>query len=308
MTRIAVYVCTYKRNEPLVRLLATLQIAADRVAMRAEVGVAVVDDNPDGRAESVVGHFENHFALGLHYRHAGSQNISIARNTGLEAAAEIGDWVAMTDDDIVVPEDWFVQHLDLQERTSADATTGPLLLRFPEDSPSWIRSEPFDSFGLLDYEDDSEVPICATGNSMLRASFLKANPEIRFDPDLGVLGGEDMVFYRAAVGAGLRCFFSTTTAVYEVEPDERSTLRFQLGRTMWMGNTKYLTNIRAGDATRSRLFLRSGKVMVQAILRPLSRIFAGKRPQVRFAAALFAEGLGTMSGLVGVKLDHHQVG
>ncbi len=307
MIRIAVYVCTYKRNEPLERLLHTLLTAATEVAGRAEVGVVVIDDNPDGRAQSVVDSFTGRFSLGLHYRHAGSQNISIARNTGLEAAAEIGDWVAMTDDDVVVPSNWLVEHLDLQQRTQADATTGPLLLQFPDHAPSWLKDEPFDSFGLLDYEEDANVPICATGNSMLRAEFLREHPDIRFDPELGILGGEDMVFYRQAVGAGLQCYFSTRTAVFELEPDDRSTLRFQLGRAMWMGNTKYLTNLRAGDATRTRLFLRSGKVMANALLRPAKQFASGGRPQLRFAAALFAEGAGTMVGLVGVKLDHHEI-
>ncbi len=304
---IAVYVCTYKRNEPLERLLRSLHVAAERVADRASVAVVVVDDNPDGRAKAVVDSFDLSFPLGLHYRHAGSQNISIARNTGLDAAASLGNWVAMTDDDIVVPEDWLVQHLDLQTRTGADATTGPLLLTFPKDAPSWIHDEPFDRFGLLEYEEDSEVPICATGNSMLRGSFLLEHPEIRFDPDLGVLGGEDMVFYRQAVGAGLACRFSVKTAVYEIEPDERSTLGYQLRRAAWMGNTKYLTNHRSGDATKSRLFLRSGKAIAQGLLHPLRQLSARKPPQLRYTAALVMEGLGTMSGLVGVKLDHHEI-
>lgn len=307
MTRIAVYVCTYKRNEPLTRLLASLQAAADEIDDRAQVGVVVVDDNPDGRAAEVVNGFEHHFPLGLHYRHAGSQNISVARNTGLDAAAEFGDWVAMTDDDIMVPEDWFVAHLDLQERTGADATTGPLLLQFPDDAPSWIRDEPFDRFGLLDFEEDENVPICATGNSMVRASFLNENPDIRFDPELGVLGGEDMVFFRAAVGRGLQCYFSTKTAVFEVEPHERSTLRYQLGRALWMGNTRYLTNLRSGDATRFRLFLRGGRHVTRALWRPISRLAGGDPPQLRFAAAMVCEGLGTMVGVLGVELDHHQV-
>ena len=306
VTSIAVYVCTYKRNEPLARLLGTLQVASDAVAGRAEIGVVIVDDNPDGRAKAVVDGFDHHFPLGLHYRHAGSQNISIARNTGLDAASRIGDWVAMTDDDIMVPADWFTQHLDLQARTGADATTGPLLLQFPADAPSWIHDEPFDRFGLLDFEEDEQVPICATGNSMLRASFLLENPDIRFDPDLGVLGGEDMVFYRAAVGRGLRCFFSTKTAVYEVEPHERSTLRFQLGRAMWMGNTRFLTNHRSGDATRSRLFLRGGRHVARALVRPFARLAARDAPQLRFTAALACEGLGMMAGVFGVELDHHQ--
>jgi len=241
-----------------------------------------------------------------HYRHAGSQNISIARNTGLDAASQIGDWVAMTDDDIMVPEDWFIAHLDLQERTGADATTGPLLLQFPEDAASWIHDEPFDRFGLLDFGEDENVPICATGNSMLRAAFLLEHDDIRFDPELGVLGGEDMVFYRAAVGRGLKCYFSTKTAVFEVEPHDRSTLKYQLGRAMWMGNTQYLTNHRSGDATGNRLFLRGGRQVARALVRPVTRLLNREAPQLRFAAALVCEGVGMMAGRFGVELDHHE--
>lgn len=307
MTRLVTYVCTYKRNEPLVRLLESLQVAADAVETQADVGVVIVDDNPDGRAKAVVEAFDHRFSLGLHYQHVGSQNISIARNVGLETASGLGEWVAMTDDDIVVPPDWFDRHLSLQARHDADATTGPLLLRFPDDGPSWLRDEPFDRFGLLDFEDDEQVPICATGNSMIRSSFLLENPDIRFDPELGVLGGEDMVFYRAAVGRGLRCFFSTEVAVWEIEPDERATYRFQLGRALWMGNTEFVTNFRAGDATRFRLLLRGGRRCFRALGHPLRRMAAGKRPQLRFTSALVAEGLGMMSGVIGVRLDHHAI-
>ena len=306
-TSIVVYVCTYRRNEPLARVLASLERAASAVRPRADVGVVVVDDNPDGSARSVVEASTLSFPLGLHYRHAGSQNISMARNLGLEAAAAMAEWVAMTDDDVVVPDDWFDAHLDLAARTGAGATTGPLLLTFPDHAPSWIHDEPFDRFGLLEYDDDAEVPICATGNSMVRSSFLTEHPEIRFDPDLGVVGGEDMVFYRAAVGAGLRCYFSTATAVRELEPDERSTLRYQLGRALWMGNTIFLTNHRSGDASRLRLLLRGGKVMAGALVRPVRQMAGGRRPQFRFGAALFAQGLGTVLGVAGVVLDHHQV-
>ncbi len=304
LARIALYVCTYKRNEELERLLHSVKRAADDVASMAAVGVVVVDDNADQRARAVVESFPAEFALGLHYRTSGKQNISLARNVGIEAALEIGDFVAMTDDDIVVPDDWFRQHLLLRERTGADATTGPLLLEFPADAGSWIHDEPFDQFGLLEFEDDALVPICATGNSMVDASFLRENSEIRFDPALGVVGGEDMVFYRAAVAAGLKAHFSSAVAVRELEPHDRSTLRYQLGRAMWMGNTRYVTNLTSGDATKGRLLLRSARIMVRAVARSPKRLAAKDAPQVRYSMAEFSEGLGMLSGLAGVRLDH----
>lgn len=302
-TRIGLYVCTFKRNEALGRLLESVRSASEAVSHKADIGVVVVDDNADGAAESVVKSFEHRFPLGLHYKRSGKQNISIARNIGLEAAMELGDWVAMTDDDIVVPEDWFVRHLDLQERTGAGATTGPLKLVF-EHGGDWIRSEPFDQVGILSYEEESVSPECATGNSMISTDFLRSNPEIRFDPDLGVVGGEDMVFYRAAVAKGLVPRFSSRLAVSEMEPPKRSTLSYQLSRSMWMGNTEYETNLRSGQATRSRLVLRGGRRLLRGLRRPISQLKNRDRPQIRYALALVAQGLGMMIGVFGIVLDH----
>lgn len=302
--RIALYVCTYQRNDELDRLLRSVKRSSDDVSALADVGVVVVDDNADQRAKSVVENFSDEFPLGLHYRTSGKQNISMARNVGIDGALEFGDVVAMTDDDIVVPDDWFRQHLELRERTGASATTGPLLLEFDPGAGSWIHDEPFDEFGLLEFDDDAEVPICATGNSMVSAQFLRDHPEIRFDPDLGVVGGEDMVFYRAAIGAGLRAHFSKSVAVREIEPPERSTLGYQLGRAMWMGNTRYVTNLTSGDATKGRLILRSGKIMVGAFLRSPQRIASRQAPQLRYSLAEFSEGIGMLSGIFGVRLDH----
>ncbi len=302
-TPIVLYVCTHKRNDELLRLLESVKLAASAVADKAEVGVVVVDDNPDGRAKAVVEGLANSFELGLHYRKSGKQNISLARNIGLEAAMELGDWVLMTDDDIVVPTDWFEQHLELQQRTGADATTGPALLVF-EHGGDWIRDEPFGQVGLLDYEEESSPPECSTGNSMIRSDFLATHPEIRFDPGLGTAGGEDMVFYRAAISAGLLTKFSTKVAVYEMEPAIRSTYRYQLRRSLWMGNTEYETNLRSGRATRLRLFLRANKRAGLGLSRPVVQMLGRKRPQLRYSSALVAQGVGMMLGQFGVVLEH----
>ena len=84
-TTIAVYVATYRRNEPLATLLESILVAADAVADLAAVGMIVVDDNPDGAAKEVVDRFERRFELGIHYRHVGLGNISLVRNIGLDA-------------------------------------------------------------------------------------------------------------------------------------------------------------------------------------------------------------------------------
>ncbi len=207
-TKVAVAICTYKRNDLLTRLLDALLICAERVHNRAAIGVVIVDDTKEGLARSVAEAFADRFELGLQYRISGQQNISLARNLAVETAMDMGDWVAMTDDDCEPPPQWLEALLDLQRRTGADAVTGRMVRRVPEDSPRWITEQPFLELGVEERADAAPMESAATFNSMLSSEWLKTHPQIRFDPAMGVIGGEDMVFFRAARAAGLAIRFS----------------------------------------------------------------------------------------------------
>lgn len=304
-TSIAVYVCTHRRNEPLRRMLESLSVAAAEVQPGVEIAVVVVDDNPDGRAKEVVEGFEGGFARGLHYRFSGAQNISQARNTGLEAAMGLADWVAMTDDDQTVSPGWFAALAEMQARTGCDAVTGPVKLRFPPGTPAWMTDQPFIEITEAPPQlDGAPMEVCSTGNSMLRAQFLRDHPDIRFRSDLGRLGGEDMVFYKAAVAAGLDARNAAAALCWAEQPPERSTYRSVLQACWWMGNTEYVTNTMSGEATRFRMFLRAGRKLVDAVRRPVQRLAGGQPPQWRFAGAALVRGLGMMVGVLGVKVAH----
>ncbi len=302
---VAIYVCTYQRNEPLKSLLASLRIATKKVQPHVQVAVVVVDDNPDGRAKFVEESEDFGFDLGLHYRHSGAQNISVARNMGIEACLELADWVAMVDDDQVVEETWLESLFKTQKQYEADAVTGPVFLRYSEEYPSWLHDEPFgDILEAAAKPDGTVVDVCSTGNSMISGEFLKSNPGIRFRHDLGTLGGEDMVFYREAVDKGLKAYYSRDAVSWGEQPPERSNLNYQLRASMWMGNTEYITNIESGITTKQRIVLRAGKRGLGYLARPVKRIAAGKNPQLRFMLAGLAQVIGMVVGIFGVRLDH----
>ena len=82
-TTIAVAICTFKRNDLLIRLLEGLLQCAERVAARAAVGVVLVDDTPEGLARPVAEAFVDRFELGLQFRISGRQNISRAGNLAI---------------------------------------------------------------------------------------------------------------------------------------------------------------------------------------------------------------------------------
>ena len=303
---IAVYVCTHRRNGPLRRLLDSVAAAAARVQPAIEVAVVVIDDNPDGRAKEVVDGFAGGaFLRGIHYRYSGAQNISKARNLGLESAMELGQWVAMTDDDEVASPQWLAALAEIAERPGVDAVTGPVELRYPPGTPDWYTSQPFDDILVADPQPDgSRVEACSTGNSMIRASFLREHPDIRFRPELGTLGGEDMVFYRSAVAAGLDARFAAAALCWCEQPQERTTYRWIVRGCWWIGNTEYVTSVEMGEATPFRMALRGGKKLAVAVLRPLRRMAARQDPQWRFAGAGVARALGTLVGVAGVRVEH----
>ena len=88
--------------------------------------------------------------------------------------------------------------------------------------------------------------------SMISSKWLKEHPTIRFHPNLGVVGGEDMVFYRTARAAGLRIRHSERGWVYENEPPSRATLSYQLRLFFWHGNSSYVTSVRSGVSPTRR--------------------------------------------------------
>ena len=303
--RVIVAICTYNRNGPLAELLDSLLGIAEATADRADIGVVVVDDNADRKAEPVVVGYEGRFALGIHYRVSGRQNISLARNLAVGTAAELGDWVAMTDDDCIPVRDWLSLYLAMAEHTGADAVTGPCVLRVPPGSPSWVTDEPFLEDSQLRFEDGRVMHLAATNNSMLSADWWRSHPEVRFDEALGVVGGEDMVFYRTAVKAGLQVRFVAEAIVHGEEPPSRATLKYQLRSRFWLGNTEFVTNDVVGDATRGRQALRAGNQLRKAIQRPISRAVHGESPQMRYCLASFLKACGLMSGVLGLRVRHH---
>lgn len=303
---VAVAVCTYNRNRELANLLEALIANAKLLDKIAAVGVVVVDDSADGGAREIVESFRYRFALGVEYRVSGQRNISIARNMAIDAASEIADWIAMTDDDCEPSVGWLKSLLEIQEKTEADAITGLMVRRAPPGAPRWITDEPFLNIGVEFFpaEDGAVVATAATHNSMVSSRWLKEHPTIRFQPALGVIGGEDMVFYRTACAAGMRICYSHQAIVYENEPPSRMTLRYQLRSFFWHGNSSYVTNVKSGISS-GRMFVHGLNLLRQAFMRPILRFIRGKPPQLRYCLASVLKSIGMMIGLFGIRIRHH---
>lgn len=300
---VAVAICTYNRNEPLTVLLNAVRVNAANMAGKAAVGVVVVDDSSDGKAREVTDKFDGCFELGIKYCFSGRQNISLARNMAIENASDMGDWTVMVDDDCEPVPEWLGELLAVQARTGADAVTGPMMRRVPPGSPKWLTDEPFLELGHARPQDEAELTIASTFNSMISSRWIREHPMVRFQPALGRIGGEDMVFYRAAHAEGLRIRYAKRACVYENEPASRANFAYQLRLFYWHGNSSYVTTVSNG-VRPFRVFLHGVNSLRQALMRPMVRLCRGERPQLRYCLATVLHALGKIVGAFGIRVRH----
>lgn len=299
--RLEVCICTYRRPDVLGRLLDRIATCADRAAPHARVGVVVVDDDPEGSAREVVEAAQGDLAL--RYLATASGNVSVARNAALGAALERADLVAFIDDDCWPVEEWLSALVEVQRRTGADAVAGACTTLLPDGAPGWLSDEPFLE-ETTDEDDGAPARLPYVKNLLVVADALRTH-DLGFDERFGLAGGEDAMFLDQMGRHGLQIVHSAEAVVAEQLPPERTTLRWQLRRRWWYGNTEAVTSIESGSASRPRVVARGLRSTARAVTRPVVRVAGGQPPQLRFAVAEVLRGLGRALGGLGVWLRHH---
>lgn len=301
--KIIIAVCTYNRNRELAHLIDKIVAYKDSVWAGFSIGMTVVDDSLDGNAERICDRFSGSFPLGLVYENSASRNISVARNLALTRSMPRGAWIAMTDDDCEPAAEWLSELVRVVQITAADVSSGLMLRRAPPHAPNWIKDQPFLELGEFHAGDGEIMSMANTNNCLISTEFLAAHPSQRFDPNFGRIGGEDMAFFRSLHAAGAKIVFAADAFVYENEPDERLSARYQIRRYFWHGNSSVITSLHSGS-NRARLAVHAIATLARAIKRPLSRVARGKAPQLLYALAQFAEGVGKLAGIFGVRIEH----
>lgn len=301
MSTAVVGVCTFRRNQQLQTLLQTLVDLCRGPLAQHSLSIVVVDDDPAGGAAPVVAAAAEGFDGELVYRHAGSANLSTARNTVIETSLPLGDWLLFVDDDCTPDPQWLDHLLDVQARTGADMVAGHIVYRARPGAPDWLMDEPF--CDLTAYEDGAEPDFGNTANVLLSTRFL-VESGVRFRPTLGLTGGEDMTFYSDARARGAVLRYSAKSVVFEELTASRERLRYQLHRQFWLGNNMVVINRHTGRESMPRLFVRGVKRAVLSLLQPVVRSGRRQPPQLRWSLAYSLQGVGLVLGVLGVTVRH----
>ena len=246
MVVVDVCLCTYRRES----VAATLESLGRQILppeTRMRVIVADNDDTPSAREVVAVAAG----ALDLHYVHAPSRNISIARNACLDAAT--APLIAVLDDDEIAPPGWLASLLAGMEASAAPIVLGPVRAIYGPELPAWVAAADLHSTAPA-VRADRAIDTGYSCNVLFRAAILGG---ARFDLALGRTGGEDDVFFSNLYRRGHAIAFAPEAALIEYVPRSRAALHWLMRRQFRNGQT--YAGIRLGAKDRpAALALRAG--------------------------------------------------
>lgn len=230
--RLVVAVATFRRPQLLAGLLPLLdEQARDVASAELASGILVVDNDPDGSAGPQVTTAALSTPLSLVAEPR--PGLAAARNRMLDEA-EDADLLALIDDDEQPSPGWLRSLLEVMERTSATAVTGPVESIPAHPLEDWLTGAGV--FSRARHATDSARPGLATNNLLLDLRQVR-ELGLRFDPRFGLTGGEDSMFGQTLLRRGGTIVWCDESVVRELVPVERLTRPWVLTRATRSGET-----------------------------------------------------------------------
>ncbi|MBD1203617.1 MAG: glycosyltransferase [Rhodobacteraceae bacterium] len=293
---VAFGICTFRRPI-LTRTLQSLAQQDPGPGFRCCIIVADNDDQPS--AQPVVEQAAADLPFPVHYVHAPSRNISIARNALLEKATALGaEFLAMIDDDEIASPDWARCLLSKITGSGADAVLGPVLALYRPEAPAWLHKARIHDVVPVVLS-DGRIHTGYTGNLILRLDSAPVRGR-RFDLAFGRTGGEDDVFLSGLVRDGGRIDYAPEAIAREDVPAPREKLSFLMRRSFRSGQTFGRINAPKSLPGRTMVAVKAAaKIIFLALSAAVMALSPSRRNRALMRASLHA---GVCSQLFGRKI------
>jgi len=299
---VTVAVCTFRRNEALTALVRRIDELAAAEVPTGTLRVLVVDDSPEHGAAELVDSLRQAVSVEVQYDACASADISTARNRALTLASSQSDFIACLDDDCVPHPGWLRELLRVGDQHAADIVVGHRRFVAAASAPRWLHEQPFLAENTM-YVDGSVPTSGNAANMLVRSSWL-LSAGVTFRPEMGEVGGEDMVFLADATNIGANVRFAAGSICDEPCDGRRATFRYQLWRQLWLGNNQAAINRSTRELASVRLAARGVRRILRGATHPIVRLARRTSPQWRWAVALTGNGAGLLLGLAGFRIRH----
>lgn len=225
----SVCIATFKRPLLLKELIKSL--LEQEGIQDISLDIIIADNDISQSAKEIVGEFQKKSEIEISYYTQPEQNISLTRNLALKKAK--GQFIAIVDDDEFADKKWLSELIKTAINYNADAVFGYVEAVFPENVPRWIKQRElyFQPMGKT----GSKPLFKYSGNCLIRKDFIKKY-KIYFNPQYGLSGGEDSVFFDSMERMGAKFVVSREAITYEKIPEYRATVKFIFNRFYQRGN------------------------------------------------------------------------
>ena len=307
MHTLVVGVLTYQRPDRLLTGLSAIlgQVRdLDSANRCVTANVLVVDNDPAASARSAV------TGLGddrVHYVHEPVPGISAGRNRALAEAGD-ADLLVFIDDDEVPRAGWLSALIDTWLPTRPAAVMGRVFFNVPGDADAWVVAGGF--FNRARRPTGTEIGVAAAGNLLLDLRQVRAL-DVRFDPRLGLSGGEDTLFSRQLVRRGGRILWCDESIADDFVPPERATRDWVLQRAWRVGNCtaiadQYLASTALGRCLSRLRYVARGVLRIAGgtVRFAIGRLLGNERHEARGMRTL-RRGQGMLAGARGARFDEY---
>lgn len=255
---VAIAIPTFRRPDRLAALLALLPArVAELDARTALTTVLVVDNDPEQSARPVA---ERQWQVPVQYAPEPTPGIAAARNHAMDAAAD-AQLLAFIDDDELPQPGWLHALVECYRSHDVAAVMGRVISDLPEHLDPWLRAT--GTFRRRVLASGTPISVAAAGNLLLDLARVRA-AGVRFDPGLGLAGGEDSLFSQQLVSRGGRIVWcGESIAVDEVTPT-RLTRAWARTRAFNTGNAAINVALRLHPGPAAQLGIRA-RAMVGGI-------------------------------------------
>ncbi|MBI5161888.1 MAG: glycosyltransferase [Micrococcales bacterium] len=242
--RVTVAVPTFRRPAELRRLLVALRgVPAEIDGM--PVGVLIVDNDPEGSAAPVVAEV----LPAARYVSEPHPGLAAVRNRALDESAD-SRWLAFIDDDEVPLDGWLPALVRCARSRGAAGVLGRVVSETAIPMSAFLLA--FGAFRRPPHRTGDPLSAAATNNLLLDLDFVRAT-QLRFDPRLGMSGGEDNLFTTRLRRAGGKLIWCDDAVIIEHVPAERVTRRWIQQRTFRTGTVATVVAVLAADTRGGRL-------------------------------------------------------
>lgn len=233
LPHICVCICTYKRAEPLERLLKDLD--RQNTGGLFTYSIVIADNDPEGSAKCAVEEVAK--TLGVRVRYCAEPQRGIARARNAVVAHAEGDYLALIDDDEFPISDWLKILLVTCRRYNVDGVLGPVKRHFDEEPPRWLKKSSLYDRGVNPTGMQVEWKESRTGNVLMKREIVLNDP-MPFRPEFRA--GEDQDFFRRKIEEGRRFVWCSEASVYEVIPPSRWTRLYYIRKALLQGSNAAL--------------------------------------------------------------------